>query len=214
MWKTCVKMTMLSPFILTTIPAIISLLTLALTLFVLSLIVKKRIKISLSSYYKSSLSFGSELKAIFASVLPYIVSAVILGIILITFECIFGDTIAKPPTHPTIRYLKYLAKTKNFYAHSLICIRMIFVSPLIEETIFRGMLIPWINKKLNIWICIVVSSILFSAGHFMVTNLIGMCYLIPLGIVFGWLFVKTKVIWPSIALHVFINMLHCLRSLI
>lgn len=205
MWRTIIKMTMLSPFILTTIPAIIPLLTLVLTLFVLSLIIKKRLRINLLSYYKASSSFRAELKAIFVSVLPYIILAVILAVILTTIECISGDTIAKPPTHQTIKHLKYLAKTKNFYASSLICIRMVFVSPIIEETIFRGMLIPWINKKLNIWICIVISSILFSAGHFMVTNLIGMYSLIIAGLIFGWLFAKTKVIWPSIVLHIVMN---------
>ena len=133
MWRTVIKMTMFSPFILTTMPAIIALLIFALTLFALSLIIKKRMETSLCSYYKSSSSFITELKAIFACIFPYIIAAIILAAILATFECVFGDIIAKPHTHPTIKRLKYFVKTKNFYAHSLICIRMIFITPIIES---------------------------------------------------------------------------------
>lgn len=67
------------------------------------------------------------------------------------------------------------------------------VAPVFEELFFRGMVFPAIAKRLGLWAGIVLSAIVFGLVHLnQAGDLLGgsllLLRLVPLGILFGWLY--------------------------
>lgn len=71
-------------------------------------------------------------------------------------------------------------------------------APIIEETLFRGLLFSSLRTYFGLWTAIVISAAVFSALHF---ELIGFVPRLTLGIGLGYLYVKTGSLFPSIGLH-------------
>lgn len=94
------------------------------------------------------------------------------------------------------------------------------LAPIYEECLFRGVLFTPFCKKCP-WVGYVLSVLLFSGIH--VVNSIGvqqpltllLCFVqyVPLSLFLCWVCQKTRSIWGSIALHVFINGISCLVTL-
>jgi uncharacterized protein len=90
----------------------------------------------------------------------------------------------------------------------------VFIAPLVEETLFRGVLFGSLRPKHRI-LAYALSIGLFAlyhvwqyalnAGDWMM--LIYMLEYIPAGYVFAWLYAKTNCIWLPIFLHMGINLL-------
>lgn len=80
-----------------------------------------------------------------------------------------------------------------------------FLAPLAEEVVFRGAVERALLKKnWNPWLAIVVSAALFGFLHLNVTQ--GVSAFIS-GIFMGWLFYRTRSIWPGVMIHVMNNTL-------
>lgn len=77
------------------------------------------------------------------------------------------------------------------------------IGPVLEETLFRGMILqslrPWGD-----WFAVVTSSVLFGLAHM---NLVQGIPAVLLGIVFGFITVKSGSILPSAILHIINNTL-------
>lgn len=81
---------------------------------------------------------------------------------------------------------------------------MIAVGPaFFEELFFRGVMLSRLNKVMSDWQAIIVTAMAFAILHFAAIGLI--FYLVPMAIVAGWLTLRTKSLWPAIALHLMHN---------
>ena len=78
------------------------------------------------------------------------------------------------------------------------------VAPIIEETLFRGLLFPGLRNYFGLWTAIIISAAIFSALHF---EIIGFFPRFALGIGLGYLYVKMGSIYPSIGLHSLNNLI-------
>jgi len=103
----------------------------------------------------------------------------------------YGISIPEPDfSFPT--QSKYLA---------LFLIYVCLIGPILEEIIFRGFILKSMQKYGNLT-AIIVSSILFSMFHL---NLVQFVNPILMGIVLGFIAIKSKSIIPSIIAHIFNN---------
>lgn len=84
----------------------------------------------------------------------------------------------------------------------LIFVSLVLIPPVLEELVFRGFMFNGMRRRLGNIGAAVLSSLLFAVAHFQLN--VGIDTFI-LGLASAWLFVKTKSIWPSIALHAFKN---------
>lgn len=76
--------------------------------------------------------------------------------------------------------------------------------PAVEEIFFRGFLLGGLNKRFGYW-----PALLFSSGIFALFHIHPGLY-VPtflLGVAFGWVYLKTRSIWPSIFAHTLHNTL-------
>jgi len=76
-----------------------------------------------------------------------------------------------------------------------------FIGPILEEIIFRGFILKSMQKYGNLT-AIIVSSILFSMFHL---NLVQFVNPVIMGVVLGFIAIKSKSIVPSIIAHIFNN---------
>ena len=67
-----------------------------------------------------------------------------------------------------------------------------------EEVFFRGIILNTYSEYFTYWKAIIISAVLFGIFHFNILNILGPIYL---GIVFGYLAIKTKSIIPAILGH-------------
>lgn len=75
-----------------------------------------------------------------------------------------------------------------------------FMGPIVEEIIFRGLILGVLLKLIRRpWIAILISALVFGAIHMTTSQLIfGGLY----GLLLGWLFWRTGSIWPGVVIHV------------
>ncbi len=73
-------------------------------------------------------------------------------------------------------------------------------APLSEEVVFRGAVIPALMewKKSSVWMAIFISAVFFAVVHL---NPAQMPHAILVGMILGWLFVRTRSIIPGLVLH-------------
>jgi len=78
-----------------------------------------------------------------------------------------------------------------------------------EEIVSRAFLIPTIERRSNIWVALIVSSLLFSWVHGSNPGItwLGLINIFLAGILMGMLFVRYRSIWAPIGLHAAWNFL-------
>lgn len=80
----------------------------------------------------------------------------------------------------------------------------IFVAPLAEELLVRGVIVGKLSKAYGIIGTAIISAILFGFLHL---NIIQGIYVLPMGIFWGWLAYKYKSVVPSMICHILNNFL-------
>jgi len=80
-----------------------------------------------------------------------------------------------------------------------------------EELVFRGWILNALLKKMSTWSALIINNLLFLCIHFPIWyqthTLIGnftsgsFITVFVLGIIFGWLFIKSKNIWVPVTYH-------------
>ncbi|MDD4351566.1 MAG: type II CAAX endopeptidase family protein [Candidatus Gracilibacteria bacterium] len=78
----------------------------------------------------------------------------------------------------------------------------LIVAPLSEEVLFRGYLLENFRKKWGIKTALVLSALLFALFHFQIASFF---FLFLLGLLIGWVYLKSNSIWPCLVLHVLNN---------
>ncbi|MGB9608638.1 MAG: lysostaphin resistance A-like protein, partial [bacterium] len=79
---------------------------------------------------------------------------------------------------------------------------IVFLAPLFEELLFRGLLYPSLREELGVVPAIILSSFFFASVHADVSRLLP---LMTLGMVFTYLYEKRHSLLPSILAHALWN---------
>lgn len=74
--------------------------------------------------------------------------------------------------------------------------------PVMEELFFRGLLLFGLRARYGDKAAILVSACLFGVSHL---DAVAAIYAAAAGLVLGWLALRTRSIWPGIALHAAVN---------
>ncbi|WP_191978915.1 type II CAAX endopeptidase family protein [Fructilactobacillus fructivorans] len=88
----------------------------------------------------------------------------------------------------------------------LMSISAVFLSPVLEELVFRGFFINAFFNQNAFWLPIVLSGLLFSCGH-MSSNVISFMIYAILGIILAYVYKKTGKIEVSIGVHFLNNLI-------
>ena len=78
----------------------------------------------------------------------------------------------------------------------------LLVAPIVEETLFRGLLYPMLRKKAGAVVAAVLTSLLFAAMH---GNAVQAVAVIPLGLLLALIAERTRRVWPCVVLHLAYN---------
>lgn len=85
----------------------------------------------------------------------------------------------------------------------LLALLVVCVAPLVEELVFRGVLLSGLASRMRVGWAIVASAIIFGCVH--LPDFKFAWYPVPalvlLGLALAWLRVRTRSLWPSITLH-------------
>jgi CAAX protease family protein len=115
--------------------------------------------------------------------------------------------------------LKMLVDSDSQTGTALIIVSAVLVAPILEESIFRGIVQSVMVETLGEsrrWSVVIVASIVFMFMHADLVNwenwqaLPG---LLVLGVVLGWLYERTGSLWPCIVLHTLFNTLNIVMAL-
>jgi hypothetical protein len=78
-------------------------------------------------------------------------------------------------------------------------------APIIEEVIFRGIVLERLRKiKMNIWAALVIQALIFAAFHI---GGVQMTYTFFLGIILGLVYLWSGSVWAAIIVHFVFNVM-------
>jgi len=98
-----------------------------------------------------------------------------------------------------------MLRWNDVYSFLIIIISVVVIAPIIEEMIFRGLLLRGLEKKYkSVVLSVIYSSILFAVIH-VLPSLFIQIFLI--GMILGFLSIKFNSIFPGIVLHSINNLL-------
>lgn len=86
---------------------------------------------------------------------------------------------------------------------TLAVIYTVFVAPLCEELVFRGLMTSSLEGGMKKPFAVLITAILFSLVH--LPSLIALGYTFLLGLILGFVYIKTKSLFPCILLHMAFN---------
>lgn len=78
------------------------------------------------------------------------------------------------------------------------------VAPIVEEFVFRGLVMNRLSRVMPGWLAVVISSAVFGVCH---GHPVWFAYAFVLGAVFGFIDLRAGSIWPSILGHVVFNLI-------
>jgi len=77
-------------------------------------------------------------------------------------------------------------------------IALIIIAPVVEESVFRGLLLPGFARNFGLAAAVVISAVLFGAIHWQLN--VGIITAI-MGVLLGWIYLKSQSLWPAIMFH-------------
>jgi uncharacterized protein len=83
-------------------------------------------------------------------------------------------------------------------------LKVVLIAPVVEEILFRGIIMHGLMRNNRSWVAVLLSGILFSAFHL---NPWQMTYTFFLGLLLGWIMVKTRSLPLAILVHALNNLL-------
>ena len=98
--------------------------------------------------------------------------------------------------------VEYIAAETSPIFLALACFTAIICAPLIEETLFRGLLLQGFKRDLGRLAAILISSALFALVH---GSWVVMPAIFALGVVLGYVYERTDGLWASMAFHATFN---------
>jgi len=98
----------------------------------------------------------------------------------------------------------------------LVTLAQVFFSPISEEILFRGFVLPRLSERLPFWEANAIQAILFTAMHwpnwlwvngFQAWIIVTSVSIFILALFLGWMLRRTNSIWPPIVVHIINNFL-------
>jgi membrane protease YdiL (CAAX protease family) len=89
--------------------------------------------------------------------------------------------------------------------------RNVLLAPVLEETLFRGIILHSFLKRMTTWKAILASSVLFALFHMPPFRVL---VSLPTGLLLGWLYSRYRSIVPTIAVHAVVNAVGVALSLV
>ena len=84
----------------------------------------------------------------------------------------------------------------------IMAVATVLVAPLVEETIFRGLILSRLRQAIPGWLSVVISALLFGVCH---GQIVWMCYAFILGLLLGMIALRSNSLWPSLLAHILFN---------
>lgn len=84
----------------------------------------------------------------------------------------------------------------------IMAIATVVVAPIVEETIFRGLILSRLRKVMPGWLSVIISALLFGVCH---GQIVWICYAFVLGLIFGVMAQRSGSVLPSLLAHVLFN---------
>ena len=132
--------------------------------------------------------------------LLFYLSVVLLGLCCFLLESVFEQYVTLPDWD-LVGYDGVMQMMFNPIGLISVCL----LAPLIEEALFRGAIERILLKKgFKPWFAIIFSALLFGIIHL---NLVQGVPAFLFGIVLGWVYYRTRSIWPGVLIHFIINTL-------
>lgn len=125
--------------------------------------------------------------------MPIMMLLTYIGLVLCN---IFG---IKPEPHPMVEILE---KEKSLIFIYYIITTAVFIAPIFEEILFRGLFYQTLRKRLGFLKAAIISSCIFSLLHFNPSQFLP---IMGLGTLFCFIFEYTGSLLPAIVLHIFNN---------
>ena len=99
----------------------------------------------------------------------------------------------------------YLQSAEGIVSGSLIIIliSIVIIAPIVEEIVFRGLILSRLNKVMNTTVALIISSLIFAILH---GHILWVTYAFVLGVLFGIIAIKTGSTLPTIIFHMSFNL--------
>ena len=94
------------------------------------------------------------------------------------------------------------ASAKYVEPTNALMFRTVFLVPLLEETVFRGLIGDRISRFAPKWLAIPIASLIFAIMH---GDLLWCIYAFISGLVLTWMYFRCKSILPCISYHIAFN---------
>ncbi len=125
----------------------------------------------------------------------------VLTVLGIAIQVFFSFGTAFLPEEILIDYMEdYNQKLGTFSVMSVLA--QVVAAPVVEEIIFRGLMVSRMKKAMPTWVAVLISSIAFGLVH---GQIFWMTYAFLLGILLAAIAIKTDSILTTIILHAAIN---------
>ncbi|MFA9390319.1 MAG: lysostaphin resistance A-like protein [Prolixibacteraceae bacterium] len=92
----------------------------------------------------------------------------------------------------------------NHFGFWGVALKVVVIAPIIEEILFRGIIMHGLMRNYRSWYAVLLSGLLFSIFHL---NPWQMTYTFFLGLLLGWLMVRTRSLPLTILVHAINNLL-------
>lgn len=128
-----------------------------------------------------------------------------IAILLAIMVLVAGNLLTKwlAGHHPLNQDVSVMAAKVSFGWKIALALTVVVAAPLVEEIVFRGVLLSGLARRLPVGWAVFISALLFGAIH--LPDFKFAWYPVPglvmLGLAAGWLRVRSKSLWPAITLH-------------
>lgn len=86
----------------------------------------------------------------------------------------------------------------------LMVIATVVIAPVVEELIFRGLILSRLARAMPSWLAALLSSLVFGLCH---AQAVWIAYAFVMGLIFSYMTLSSRSIWPSLAAHFLFNAL-------
>ena len=180
--------------------------TLALTLLANAVFI-----LSVSIFYNNKSHYSSfaervDIRPFNRKAIPYIICIAISSLFIVNIvinSAIALDILPK-------EWIKLMDQNSNMIisgsqALQILCVGI--VGPFAEEVLFRGLILGGLSRTCNKWLAIIASAIVFGVVH---GHPIGIIYATCLGLLLGWIYLKTGSLISVTLFHIIYNLLSVL----
>jgi uncharacterized protein len=98
------------------------------------------------------------------------------------------------------------------YGHSvLLALPVVCVAaPIVEETVFRGVIYRWLRGVLPLNVAMLASGAIFAAAHAITLLFLP---LLGFGVLLAWIYERSRSLWPGVLVHALFNLVGIIEIL-